>query len=356
MIRIVPSASTWSRARHSGLAGQHPLRSRSSPLGLSSLSLDDSEKIHHANRELEIIAWVAEQALHCPSKLVGLTLIFPEDLGGHISDGPSSLWALREFQFLEGTRDARRAACYLCQFTRADYKRPIGVFSNCIHLRDRLSLGWPSFKQVQDRLVYKDPLLLRCSCGHSHSLLLVSRKTPRFGLRRLLGLALTSGAHVSTTIRWKGDSVPLGMAINLISLLCFGIRSFFFAVYVRSVESGYFVEIVARRYCASRSYCSLFLRVSWIAFLSLDFALPVEGFYGSSPCKFSEGPTGSCYHVVQSALAVALTYKKAPGPSATEGRCFIRGDWRSSWFAESQVCSAHSVPLLMMFLLFFSVL
>ena len=169
MIHIVPSASTWSRARHSGLAGQHPLRSRSSPLGLSSLSLDDSEKIHHANRELEIIAWVAEQALHCPSKMVGLTLIFPEDLGGHISDGPSSLWALREFQFLEGTRDARRAAGYLCQFTRADYKRPIGVFSNCIHLRDRLSLGWPSFKRVQDRLVYTGPLPLRCSCGYSHS-------------------------------------------------------------------------------------------------------------------------------------------------------------------------------------------
>ena len=52
MILIVPSASTWSRARHSRLAGQHPLRSRSSPLGLSSLSLDDSEKVHHANREL----------------------------------------------------------------------------------------------------------------------------------------------------------------------------------------------------------------------------------------------------------------------------------------------------------------
>ena len=169
MIHVVPSASTWSRARHSGRAGQHPLRSRSSPLGLSSLSLHDSEKIHHANRELEIIAWVAEQALHCPSKMVGLTLIFPEDLGGHISDGPSSLWALREFQFLEGTRDARRAAGYLCQFTRADYKRPIGVLSNCIHLRDRLSLGWPSFKQVQDRLVYKGPLPLRCSCGYSHS-------------------------------------------------------------------------------------------------------------------------------------------------------------------------------------------
>ena len=110
------------------------------------------------------------------------------------------------------------------------------------------------------------------------------------------------------------------------------------------MESGYFVEIVARRYRASRRYCSLFLRVSWIAFLSLDFALPFEGFFGSSPCKFSEGPTGSCYfelvlfQVIARALAVALTYEEAPGPSATEGRWLTRGDWRSSWFAERQVC------------------
>ena len=49
--------------------------------------------------------------------------------------------------------------------------------------------------------------------------------------------------------------------------------------------------------------------------------------------------------------------KKAPGPSATEERWLTRGDWRSSWFAERQVCSAHSVPLLIMFPpLLFSVL
>ena len=55
--------------------------------------------------------------------------------------------------------------------------------------------------------------------------LLVSRKTPRFGLRRLLGLVLVSGAHVSTTIHWKGDSIPLGMAFNLISLLSASLHS-----------------------------------------------------------------------------------------------------------------------------------
>ena len=169
VIHVVPSASTWSRSRHSGLPGQPPLRSRSSPLGLASLSSEETEKIHSANRVLEIAAWVAEQTLQCLSKVIGFTLKFPEDLGGHKSHGPSSLWVLREFQFLEGTRDTRRAAGYLCQFTQADYKRPIGVLSNCIQLRNRLSLGRPFFEQVQDRLVYKGPLPLHCSCGCEHT-------------------------------------------------------------------------------------------------------------------------------------------------------------------------------------------
>ena len=55
------------------------------------------------------------------------------------------------------------------------------------------------------------------------------------------------------------------------------------------------------------------------------------------------------YQVIARDLALALTYVKAPGPSATEGRLLTRGDWRSSWFAESQVCSGHSVPLLIIF-------
>ena len=49
--------------------------------------------------------------------------------------------------------------------------------------------------------------------------------------------------------------------------------------------------------------------------------------------------------LIARAITLTLSYEKAPGPSATEGRCFIRGDWRSTWFAERQVCSVHSVPL-----------
>ena len=87
--------------------------------------------------------------------MIGFTLIFPEDLGGHISHGPSSLWALREFQLFEGTRDARRAAGYPCQIMGADYKRPIGVLSTCAPLRKRMSLGWPLLEKVQDKLVFQ---------------------------------------------------------------------------------------------------------------------------------------------------------------------------------------------------------
>ena len=78
-------------------------------------------------------------------------------------------------------------------------------------------------------------------------------------------------------------------------------------------------------------------------------------FFGYGPFVSTEGTNGLrysrdfAYQVIARELALALMYIKAPGPSATEGRWLTRGDWRSSWFAESQVCSAHSVPLLIMF-------
>ena len=135
VIHIVPPAATWSRSRHSGIPGQRPLRSRLALLGLPSLTPSENDKVNSANRALEVVLWCAEQALFCKSKAVGLNIIFPEDLGGQQSEGPSSLWVLREIQLLEGIHDARRAAGYLCQFTRTDFKRPLGVFlplANCV--------------------------------------------------------------------------------------------------------------------------------------------------------------------------------------------------------------------------------
>ena len=122
-----------------------------------------------ANRALELAVWVAEQALQCPSKFIGLNIVFPEDLGGHCVHGPSSIWVLRELRFLEGVRDARRAAAFLCQFTRSEYKRPIGILSNCTSLRPLLFSGWPNLVEVQNTLKYKGPLPLSCACGREHT-------------------------------------------------------------------------------------------------------------------------------------------------------------------------------------------
>ena len=77
------------------------------------------------------------------------------------------MWVLREFRFLQGIRDARRAAVYLCQFTRSEYKRPIGILSNCTCFRPLLFLGWPNLVEVQNDLKYKGPLPLSCSCGRA---------------------------------------------------------------------------------------------------------------------------------------------------------------------------------------------
>ena len=78
------------------------------------------------------------------------------------------MWVLREFRFLEGVRDARRAAAYMCQFTRSEYKRPMGIFSNCTSLRPLLFSGWPNLIEAQNSLTYRGPLPLSCSCGREH--------------------------------------------------------------------------------------------------------------------------------------------------------------------------------------------
>ena len=51
------------------------------------------------------------------------------------------------------------------------------------------------------------------------------------------------------------------------------------------------------------------------------------------------------FPIDKSTLASFDTYEEAPGPSETEGRCFIRGASRFVRVAERQVCRVLSVPL-----------
>ena len=128
------------------------------------------------------------QALHCRTKAVTLNVIFPEDLGGDPSIGPSSSWTLGEIQLLEGISDARRAAGCFCQFTGAESKRPIGVLSTS-H-RSRLHLGWPLFDRIHERLVQKGPLPESCACGRRHSPLIGFAKDDEFNTAKSIAFGI----------------------------------------------------------------------------------------------------------------------------------------------------------------------
>ena len=114
-------------------------------------------------------AWVAEQALHC--RTCRLVLLFPEDLGGHSSDGPASVWQTKEFMLLESLNEARRRGAFLCQLSEVDQRRPLGVLTNVPGLWPFLRLGWPSFSQSDNNLVYTGPLPRYCTCKKQHELL-----------------------------------------------------------------------------------------------------------------------------------------------------------------------------------------
>ena len=85
-------------------------------------------------------------------------------------------------------------------------------------LRNRMSLGWPS-EQVRDRLVYKGPLPLRCSCSYVHTPFIGLSEDDTFRTSPAVGLVLISGIPVFTMVCWKGVSLPSRLWIRLISLL-----------------------------------------------------------------------------------------------------------------------------------------
>ena len=83
---LVAAVATWSRARHFG-NGQQPLRSRAEPFGLQSLDPLSISKVTALNQQLVFVSWFLKEALMCPTKKVGVILVFPEDLGGLLDSG-----------------------------------------------------------------------------------------------------------------------------------------------------------------------------------------------------------------------------------------------------------------------------
>ena len=168
-VLVLPPAATWSRARHKSNAGQDPLRSRSFPLGIPSLSPDAQSKVLLDNEHLEYAAWILECSLLCERAKVDSILVFPEDPGGHEHHGPASVWQLREFQVLECDHDARRGAGFLCQLAHAEQKRPLGILTTLAALHSDLCVGWSKFVLDQNELRYVGPLPRDCGCPTQHS-------------------------------------------------------------------------------------------------------------------------------------------------------------------------------------------
>ena len=132
---------------------------------------------------------------------------------------------LREFQLLEGIRDARRAAAYLCQITAADFKRPLGVLSTSIHLRSRLSLGWPRLETLHDKLVYTGPLPVACYCGRSHSPMIGTTDSDDFitSLFSTLGTNFWNLCVFDETLEARDISLRDGATTDLAPLKLVGI-------------------------------------------------------------------------------------------------------------------------------------
>ena len=74
---------------------------------------------------MEAVSWFAAQSARCTVRRVSMVLIFLEDFGGHVRDGPASPWSSREFQDLERACDVRRG--------------PVGILTNLPTLQSRLS-------------------------------------------------------------------------------------------------------------------------------------------------------------------------------------------------------------------------
>ena len=112
------------------------------------------------------------------------------------------------------------------------------------------------------------------------------------------------------------------------------------------MESWYAYESCFGGHRSFRFYCGLFVRPAQFFFGLFVSVVPVHALEGVTAFVFCclSGRLYCLHYFLDSggqfiarAFTLSLSYKKAPGPSATEGRCFTRGDWRSTWFAERQV-------------------
>ena len=151
LVCFLPPTATWHSS--SELSDPPQLRSRRSPFGLDEPDPVASQHVLNCNVCCDCSAWISEQAATCSQ--CRLILAFPEDVGGHASDGPASIWSCHEYQMLERLHEAERGAACLCQLSSADHRGPWKVVSDIPNLLARLSPAWPSLQLTDSRLVLR---------------------------------------------------------------------------------------------------------------------------------------------------------------------------------------------------------
>ena len=195
------------------------------PFGVVQAASESQARLQHENRSLDFVHWFTEQALHCEVMRIPLVLVFPEDFGGNAVSGPSSLWCMQGLRDLEGFREARRGAGFLCQLAGADLKRPLGIVSNLPELQRDLRLGWPTFSQDKELVMYTGPLSKTCPCKIAHLPMVGISSNHKFNTSSNVLLGTAFWRRIFAAIRSSAEP-PLRMETYARLLLHFQVTSF----------------------------------------------------------------------------------------------------------------------------------
>ena len=291
-VHLAPPASTWSRIRHSCSSGQPSLRTREHPTGLSHLSPQLQLKVEESNRQIETLTWLFEQAVLCAQRKVWVLRVFPEDLGGHVQSGPTSIWSSSHLRKLDGISDVQRGAAFLCQFAGTESRRPVGLFTNIKAVKAQMVNGWPRLYRVNKYFMYDGPVNDKCSCTKPHTPIrgvnsheeFLSSASAGFGKRfwSLSHASLVVEEHVLLRAGGTSSTSSSLSPSHLSSAPLFSL-----AGHSGSASSLYYAWSYER---PSRSMLSVF---SGSGNASMFFDSHTSQLCRLTPCHFGPGPGGS---------------------------------------------------------------
>ena len=305
--------------------GQEPLHTRATPTGRPGHSPLLQEKVHDANRCMDIALWFAEQTLACATRTVALLFISPEDFGGHQRKGPASPSAIHELQQLQGVSDARKGAAFLCRLSESEFRCPLVFLSNMDTFCKRLHDGWPCLSSSGDQLDGPLPKTCPCTVIHKKFKGLTNDKEfvssfASFG-KHFWNLVLTSFSNfIGHTSYRAGGSSP-GVTPNVEALDTFSL----------STSSSSW-----RSFYSSRA-CSFWITARRSKYLRVVCARPLSSWV---PSSFP--PTAAASHCVSPPPSIRLRHVRSRSPrrtksplihnESTNGKLWRAGQsWEKRW-------------------------